>query len=67
MGSFAGALLDKYLPESGFEAYVTVAKFEGNMGYSLTQNYEQTDIDVEFRGTSALNSDQVPTQGNSER
>ena len=48
IGSFASALLQQYLPKSGdtYELYFTVAKFEGNMGYSLTQNYDEVKIDV---------------------
>ncbi len=38
IGSFANSLLQSYLPASSdqFELYFTIAKFEGNMGYSLT-------------------------------
>lgn len=44
IGSFAHALLQTYLPASNdqFELYFTIAKFEGNMGYSLTQNFDHS-------------------------
>jgi len=28
--------------------YFTIAKFEGNMGYSLTQNYDEVKLDIEM-------------------
>ena len=42
IGSFSHSLLQTYLPSSNdqFELYFTIAKFEGNMGYSLTQNLD---------------------------
>ena len=42
IGSFSHALLQTYLPSASdqFELYFTIAKFEGNMGYSLTQNFD---------------------------
>ena len=42
IGSFSHALLQTYLPSTSdqFELFFTIAKFEGNMGYSLTQNYD---------------------------
>ena len=41
IGAFSSTLIDQFCgPESGYEVYFTVSKFEGNMGYSLTQNYE---------------------------
>ena len=30
-----------------FELYFTIAKFEGNMGYSLTQNYDDVQMEVD--------------------
>ena len=38
IGSFSHALLQTYLPSTSdqFELFFTIAKFEGNMGYSLT-------------------------------
>ena len=36
IGSFAQCVIQNFLPNSQFELYFTVAKFEGNMGYSLT-------------------------------
>jgi len=48
IGSFANSLLRTYLPNTNdqFELFFTIAKFEGNMGYSLTQNYEDVKMDV---------------------
>lgn len=50
IGSFAHSLLQTYLPNSGdqFELFFTIAKFEGNMGYSLTQNQEEVKIDIDY-------------------
>lgn len=43
IGSFTHALLQTYMPNSNdqFELFFTIAKFEGNMGYSLTQNFDE--------------------------
>ena len=41
IGAFATTVVEELLADSGCELYFTVAKFEGNMGYSLTQNYEE--------------------------
>ena len=51
IGSFASTLLQTYLPNTSeqFELFFTIAKFEGNMGYSLTQNYEEIKIDVDIQ------------------
>ena len=50
IGSFAHSLLQTYLPNSGdqFELFFTIAKFEGNMGYSLTQNQEEVKLDIDY-------------------
>ena len=54
IGSFAHQLLQNYLPNSNdqFELFFTIAKFEGNMGYSLTQNTDEIKIDVEINDTA---------------
>ena len=46
IGAFASSILRNYLgtEDSQFELYFTIAKFEGNMGYSLTQNYDEIDV-----------------------
>lgn len=41
IGSFATNLIEKFLPESNFELFFTVVKFENNQGYSLTLNDEE--------------------------
>ena len=48
IGSFANAVLKTFISaeDSAFELYFTIAKFEGNMGYSLTQNYDDIKLDV---------------------
>ena len=38
IGSFSSALLDTLGQNSVFELLFTISKFEGNMGYSLTEN-----------------------------
>lgn len=38
IGSFSSALMDAMEIASLFELQFTVSKFEGNMGYSLTEN-----------------------------
>ena len=47
-------MLQNYLPNSNdqFELFFTIAKFEGNMGYSLTQNTDEIKIDVEINDTA---------------
>ena len=36
LGSFTAALIEHLLPESGCELYFSMAKFQNNMGFSLT-------------------------------
>ena len=50
IGSFAHQVLQTYLPNTNgqFELFFTIAKFEGNMGYSLSQNSDEIKIDVEI-------------------
>ena len=48
IGAFAQCVIQNFLPNSQFELYFTVAKFEGNMGCSLTQNYEEIQIEVDI-------------------
>ena len=47
IGAFATSVIEELLADSGCELYFTVAKFEGNMGYSLTQNYEEVQVEVD--------------------
>ena len=52
IGSFANSILKTFLGPQGedsqYELYFTIAKFEGNMGYSLTQNYDEVKFDVDM-------------------
>ena len=50
IGSFANAILKSFInaEDNQFELYFTIAKFEGNMGYSLTQNYDDVKLDVDM-------------------
>lgn len=38
IGSFSSAVFDALDQTDVFELYFTISKFEGNMGYSLTEN-----------------------------
>lgn len=43
IGAFAHSLLNEYCgQDSNYELYFSVSKFEGNMGYALTQNYNES-------------------------
>ena len=63
IGSFIKAIYSTYLPSSGeqYELFFTIAKFEGNMGYSLTQNYDEVQVEVD------LNDQPVASGVNSQR
>ena len=60
IGSFAHQVLQTYLPNTNgqFELFFTIAKFEGNMGYSLSQNSEEVKIDVEINQDGQAQSNQ---------
>lgn len=45
IGSFASALFDALEHTDIFELYFTISKFEGNMGYSLTENLKEETIE----------------------
>ena len=46
IGSFSKALIETYLPSSDCELYFSISKFVNNMGFSLTQNKNETDLDL---------------------
>ena len=51
IGSFASQLIKQYCgPEGPYELYFTVSKFENNMGYSLTQNYDEVSGETDVNG-----------------
>ena len=65
IGSFSQQVITEYCgPESPYELYFTVSKFEGNMGYSLTQNYEEIRVEFDINGPTSTNDG--TTQQNTE-
>ena len=50
--------------DSQYELYFTVSKFEGNMGYSLTQNYDEISVEIDIKGSheTGLNTAEQTTE-----
>ena len=63
IGAFATSVIEDFLPDSGCELYFTVAKFEGNMGYSLTQNYDEVQVEVDEENKLNLKAVEKPNEG----